>query len=273
MKQLLLIGAGKWGQNYISTLSNFHDIKLTMATRDNWRSLVDTRPDSVIVATGPHAHVEIAKHVLEHQIPLMIEKPLVLTLQELEPLLSLQHNAPILVNYTHLFANHFLELKKRLDKASTIFAESRGPGPIRSYSSLFDYGSHAVAMCLYLLNETPLSIHIRQEGHEPTTAFSIDLRFTQTTAHLMVGNNETTKKLWLEAYINKGFLVYNDLGCDKLISNHKPIDVNFVPPLTNAVQCFLSLMDGKQDDRAGLDLSIKVIKVLEECYKQASEVG
>lgn len=210
MRHLLLIGAGKWGQNYISTLSNFPDIKLTVATRDNWCSLVDTKPDGIIVATGPLAHVEIAKYILERHIPLMIEKPLALSLQEIEPLLSLQHNATILVNYTHLFANHFLELKAHLNNVSTIFAESRGPGPIRSYSSLFDYGSHAVAMCLYLLNEVPLSIGVIQEGEEPANSFNINLQFAHTTVHLTVGNNEITKKLWLEAYINNGFLVYND---------------------------------------------------------------
>ena len=262
--KLILIGAGAWGKNYISTLSNFSDIQLTVANRNNWKNLVDAGPDGVIITTGPHAHVEIAKYVLERHIPIMMEKPVALSLQELEPLLSLQHNAPILINYTHLFSDRFTELKNKLSNIDTIFAECRGKGPIRPYSSLFDYGSHCVAMCLYLLNEYPLTIYTTQQKNNMVSAFSINLRFSNSYAYLTVGNNEIVKKMWLETYTKNGSIVYDD--------RVERAKLDYVLPLTNAIQCFIDLINGKQDDRSGLDTTIKVVKILEECYRQVSEV-
>src|SRR5208283_3041583 len=99
--KLLLVGSGVWGQKYISTLSNFSAVSLEAASRDNWKELIDKKPDGVIVCTPPQSHVEIASYALSQNIPTMIEKPLALSLSEAK--LLRQFSAPILVNYVHLF--------------------------------------------------------------------------------------------------------------------------------------------------------------------------
>ena len=102
MKNIVLVGGnGKWGQNYISTLKYFQDINLQVATRENWKQLIDKNPDGVIVATPPDSHIEIASYSLSKNIATMIEKPLALSLQEAETLK--QFTAPILVNHIQLF--------------------------------------------------------------------------------------------------------------------------------------------------------------------------
>src|SRR5580658_1853229 len=73
-------GTGKWGQNYIKTLSSFENVKLIIANRNNWKILIDDNiPDFVIISTPPQSHIEIAIYALEQNIPVIIEKPLSLS--------------------------------------------------------------------------------------------------------------------------------------------------------------------------------------------------
>ena len=102
---LLLVGAGKWGMNYVSTLNSFPNIDLKIATRYNWKRLIDEHPDGVFICTHPSSHIEIANYALSRNIPTMIEKPLALSLNEANSLKGF--SAPILVNNIHLFSETF----------------------------------------------------------------------------------------------------------------------------------------------------------------------
>lgn len=52
-------------------------------------------------------------------------------------------------------------------------------------------------------------------------------------------------------------LEYND--------DHRPSQHSL--PLTNSIQTFLDGINGKQDNRLGLDLSFNIVKILERCDK------
>lgn len=274
--KLLLIGNGAWGKNYITTIQqNWPNIQLDIATRQDWQQKVNQKPNGVMICTGPLAQVDIAKYVLERYIPVMLEKPVALSSQELEPLLPLQYNAPILVNYTHLFANHFIELKKYYnDDIRNIQTHGRGKGPYRNFSSLFDYGSHDVAMILDLIREYPNTIIAKKL--KDREIFDIRLQFSNIITKSYVGNGTKLPRKLRQIVLtqhNGTQIVYSDIEGNRLMEwpLRKKINVKYTPPLTNAIQYFIDLINGKQDDRAGLDLTIKVVKILEECYKQASE--
>src|ERR1035437_8842055 len=87
-----LIGAaGKWGKVYAKTIKkHFPNVKLIHAGRDSWKNL---SVDGVIISTPLSSHIEIAKHFLDKRIPVLIEKPLAISLKEAEELLP--YDAPM----------------------------------------------------------------------------------------------------------------------------------------------------------------------------------
>ena len=103
--QLALIGPRKWGRNYINTINKMAGVSLSRIVTTNKQHLPPIGPDcivsddydsairkdtidGVIISTPPHTHAKIANSILEAGKPILIEKPLTLSLIEAEALLE-----------------------------------------------------------------------------------------------------------------------------------------------------------------------------------------
>lgn len=258
---LVLVGNGAWGKNYVSTLAQFSGVNLQIATRENWKSLVDSGPDGVMICTPPDTHIGLALYALQKGIPTMIEKPLCLSLAEAEALK--QFDIPILVNHIHLFSDAYQNLRDLAGRQSISKIVSLGfnKGPTRSYSSLWDYGCHDLSMILDLAQEMPQNIDVFDIQTSTGSLFNIKMDFRTFSTESMVGSGgqKRVRKLKIEC---GGLKVEYD---DTMPSHH-------ALPLTNALCVFQQAILGAQDYRLGLDLPLKVLKVLEVCQEQLSLV-
>lgn len=256
MIKIILVGSGKWGQNYIKTLSEqFPNVKLFIANRDNWEILINEGADGVIVCTPPSSHVKIASHSLDLGIPTMIEKPLSLSFESAQLLNNF--TAPILVNHIHLFSNAYQEIKKMLvtQKINKIISLGYNCGPYRDYSGLWDYGSHDVSMILDLLRVEPSWVTAVKVKTELGSLFNIQMKFNDIQTDSVVGNGSKISARKFSVFSGGVELVYDEKNQPSL-------------PLTNAIRVFLNTIDGDLSDyRLGLELSLSVIKVLEICQK------
>jgi predicted dehydrogenase len=258
MKLVIIGGNGKWGQKYISTLSEIPNIEYKIADRNNWKSLIDELPDGVIVCTPPDSHIEIASYALDKNIPTMIEKPLSLSLYEAKKLEK--YTTPILINNIHLFSNAYEKLKDniRYSTIKDIFSEGYNNGPIRNYSSLWDYGWHDLSMILNLVGN-PIKIDVIKSETNNGELFNISLTFSQYgfpfISESIVGNGAQERARKFKVNFDGLNIEYDDTN----IPNHHQL------PLKNALKVFLNLINGGHDDRAGLDLSFKIIEILEYC--------
>lgn len=244
MDKILLIGNGKWAQNYISTFqSSFHKVQLTIANRRNWKGLIDQGQDGVIVCTPPQSHIEIAEYSLASNCPTLIEKPLSLSLQEAQQLQ--QYSAPILVNHIHLFSDRYQEIKRHLKQITHIFSQGSSNSSPRDYSRLWDYFPHEAAMILDLAQQYPYTINCTRNKNEQ---YTITMQFDTFETSSIIGYSEQRQR-YLD--VNKGQFIYD--GMIKEL------------PLTNAIQVFINAIHGKPDYRLGLSLSLDVIKILEQC--------
>ena len=258
---ILLIGSGSWGQNYIKTLSNFPNVNLTVANRENWKKLIEKNPDGVIISTPPQSHIEIAKFSLERNIPTMIEKPLSLSLEEAQVLS--QFKAPILVNYIHLFSDAYENIKKIVDpeKIEYIRTEVRGDKNSKHCSNLFDYFPHELAYILDLSNQLPKKITLKKEKTGTTEEYTkLFLEFSENFYSYTEMHRPDIKKSklrWLEIESDGISIIYKD--------TERP--ANHASPLNKSCQVFLNAIDGKSDWRLGLELSFKILDILEKCEK------
>lgn len=260
--KLILVGSGRWGQRYIETLSTF-DVKLAIAHRDNWRHIIDQGADGVIVCTPPSSHIEIATYSLDKNIPTMIEKPLSLSLEEASVLKKYQ--TPTLINNIHLFSENYKKLKDIInDKRvciNKITSSGFNRGPIREYSSLWDYGSHDLSMILDLTKSLPTNAYCEEIKTEYGHLYGIKLEFANglvTESLVGSGGKKSVRKLIVAS---DGLSIAYDGNAEN----------NYTPPLTNAINKFCQIINedkqGYIKDSGSLNLSLNVIKVLEMCEK------
>jgi predicted dehydrogenase len=188
----------------------------------------------------------------------MIEKPLALSLRDCE---KLQGFKPlILVNHIHLFSEGYQHIKRilGLEKIDTIQTFGWGTSLPRSYSQLWDYGPHDLSMVLDLLKKDPVKIHCSKDNHYYVSMEFENKHKSSTNTTSVIGQETSLERKRKICLSFSGLdLVYDDFYRPSWHS----------PPLKNAIQAFIDGLDGREDERFGLDLSFKIIKILETCDK------
>lgn len=253
---ILIVGSGIWGQKYISTLksdSEFGIFNVMVANRYNWRNLIDQFPDYVIIATPPNSHIEIASYSLSKNIPTLIEKPLALSLSEIN-ILSKFDPKLILVNHIHLFSQPYQRIKELIkgQKINKIISNGFNKGPFRDYSGLWDYAPHDISMILDLANKMPESVQTVENKMESGSLFTIRMNFKNFFSYSIVGNGGEIKVRNLTVKYHNGNIL------DKNVTT-----LNDIPPLNLVLDAFLS---GKMDI-SGFEFSKKVMVILDACQK------
>jgi len=257
---IVIVGNGVWGKNYVKTINEyFPSVKLKIATKADWWQLIGEKPQGVIIATPPDSHIKIALQALGQDIPCLIEKPLALSLVEAKKLEQFSH-IPILVSHIHLFSSWYQEMKLIIGNKEITEMVSYGAnnGPIRNYSSLWDYGPHDLSMILDLKKQFPFKINInRIDGSECNMAlYEIKLEFENNTGICkttsLVGNGTNNKCRSIH-------VKFNDLTV-----SHRYQDDNINDkPLKNMLDVFFGGINEKMDARFGLQQAFNILNILE----------
>lgn len=164
-----LIGTGPWGLTLAKAFQRQgaeivahsharpHRVE-GLGVRMPWQEMPDCAGiDAVIAAGPPGVNLSAAVRCDIKKMPILATKPLMLE----APLFVM---APVYVDYVHLWSPCYLALKAELGarkahlgrRITSLACNFSGPGPKREFSSLRDYGPHALAFCLDLLgNELP----------------------------------------------------------------------------------------------------------------------
>lgn len=269
MKTIGLIGAGKWGQNYIK-LANKLNIKLKIANKLNWKDLIRSKIcDGIVIATPPDSHIEISIEALEKNIPVMIEKPLALNYEDAVQLAK--YKTTILVNNLHLFSPAFEYIVNNIDKNDITEITSIGcnKGPYRDYSPLFDYGSHDLSMGLFISKEKPILQNIKTlHFDENAQQYELNIIYKNIKHNMVVGNFGPDKqRIFTVKTRQNDIFVYNDLAINKLLLNNKPVSILEISTLENSFSSFIKATEGYIDSRFGIEDSLEAVKFLEEVIK------
>jgi predicted dehydrogenase len=289
--RLGLIGAGRWGKNFIGTIRALECAELSVLCSRNPASsgLVDSNCkiihdwhdllagglcDGVIIATPPHTHAEILQAMIRARMPSMVEKPLTLDLREALDLQQLlrQTPTPVLVDHIYLFHPAYGELKRlsaELGPIRSIQSEGGNRGPFRpNYSALWDYGPHDIAMCLDLLQRPPLRVACKARETSEGGNYEVDLSFSNDVrASIKVGNLFAAKARKFSVQCGDKVLAFDDISTEKLLVDAIPVQVDHTPPLILAIQAFLDGIRGEPSAAFGLDLAVEVIRTLDQAQR------
>ena len=303
--RLGLIGAGRWGRVYMNTLDHMADVTLNALASSNpqsrdlvgenvdlhedWRDFINAGGvDGVIVATPPAAHGEIVRAALEAGLPVLVEKPLTLDVDEARALCDLaeRNSGLVMVDHIHLFSPAFRALKKEaaeLGPVRHMESEAGNHGPFRKETPiLWDWGTHDISMCLDLMGETPSRVsarcqEMRETGEGSGAVFNLRLGFGDgdtngVTAGIRIGNLMPGKRRRFCAAFDDGILIYDDLAADKLSfvpasdeTEIRAIAVAPAPPLTCAVREFTQAIAAGSRSRESLQLGLSVVETLARC--------
>lgn len=277
MTRLGLIGLGRWGRNYIRTIESIPDATIVSASRlspdatdygfpvyQDWREVLNDGVDGVIVSAHPSIHLEVARACSSLGIPVMLEKPMALSLHD-ATLIS-EFRVPILVNHIHLFAPAFVKLREAYLSAGSpyinVISCGCGPGPNRDYSSAWDYGPHDLSMCFSLSPPSGLPTAERFSCTSGDT-FRIRIPLVSGSADVTVGNVSPSKIRLFRAEFDGHVFVYDAMSSSILTIDGRAIDVQGPLPLTSAVVAFLqTIRSGETDWRFGTSVGLDVVRTL-----------
>lgn len=307
--RLGLVGAGRWGRNYIKTIAALDGVSLArLASRNpesvklagpdctisaDWHELIASGDlDGVIIATPPALHAEMARATVAAGLPVLVEKPLTLSLSEAQGLRDFvaARAGFVMVGHTHLFHPAYRALKRiapQYGPLRAIRAEAGNHGPFRGdVPVLWDWGAHDVAMCLDLLGALPVQADARlverrelDEGLGEIVEIRLDFP-GEVTAKILIGNIMPKRRMF-SVTLDRGTLVYDDLAASKLVYFEEGGDVGHaahgegtgIPiddelPLCCAVGEFAAAVLRGGINTGGLDFAVDVIRVLSSCEQQ-----
>jgi predicted dehydrogenase len=295
-----LLGAGPWGRRYIETIKALDGVRVAaLGTRNtesarlvdgdcrifaDWREVIQA-PDvqAIIVATPPQLHADMALAAIEAGRPVLIEKPLTMSLPDARMIAhkSRDQNVLAMVGHTQLFNAAFRKMKRLLPSIGPVrrlIVNSGNWGPFRAdVSALWDYAPHDVSMCIDLLEACPAKISARRHAHEEMYGghgdrYQLTLGFARgITAEIRGGNLLKPKRRRLEVYGESGALVFDDLAPDKLVRRVRDADVAIAHdselPLTTQVREFASAVRFGHTRDPSLQLACEVVEVLARCER------
>lgn len=305
--RLGLVGAGRWGRNYVATIQDLPGTRLAWiadanpyvgaefasvcAIHHSWRdALTAGGVDGVIVATPPRYHGEIARDALGAGLAVLIEKPLTANPAEARGLLPLAETAgvPVWIDHLHLFAPGYGRLKslaRDLGPIRRIVSTGGRRGPFRLDAPvLWDWGPHDVALCLDMIGETPVGIAAESLEWQDTPdglgeTLALNLQFAGgCRAEIEIGNLYAEKRRRFEVEFDGVSLIYDAHAEHKLVRRsesdgvpiHETVPVAGEPPLTYAVLGFTDAIRSGSTDLGPLRLGIGVVEVLAACEELLS---
>jgi hypothetical protein len=250
MIRLGLIGPGAWGKNYITAVKDSGNAELAWMASRGW--MEQPKVDGIIIATPPKLRPEIILSQLG--VPMMVEKPLCLTLRLAEILRAAPGLDIFLVDYEAL-RQIVREYPKQLSIESDVAHTT-----LREYSVLWDHAPHDLAMCLGmgLEVEEVRNVPSFEIGHGGMRALLSDDSLLNLSIRTGAKKRTFTVRCGGREAIYDGIAGTLDINGERVVTQSEP-------PLTRAVRAFAKAIkdDGTDDWRFGIDSSVAITKVLE----------
>ncbi|MCX8184707.1 MAG: Gfo/Idh/MocA family oxidoreductase [Sulfolobales archaeon] len=301
--EVVLVGAGRWGENIARTLKHLElerlvtlsyvvDVNLSRAievsNKYGFRSAVDsidkTSGSAYIIATPINTLSKVAKKAMEVAHCVFIEKPAAENSREALELLSLAESRGLVhqVGYLSRFDSIIIELKRRVlweNVYGLRFRRLSGrPLYMRSYPITLDIMSHDIDLAFHLLNQrevkTLFSVFQVDEFGVPQRAIAgvtygdIDVVFE--------ADGVIPAKVREVDVLSEKEVVRADLVSRKLTiraeASSRQIDVDGETPLRSELRAFVEKCSGRDVEVPDLEDAVAVLKLIEEISSAAVSI-
>ncbi|WP_269606554.1 Gfo/Idh/MocA family protein [Prochlorococcus marinus] len=305
LPEIGLIGLGRWGKNMLAACQNISCLKLKCVASKNpdakelipkdceiyldWREMITYQElDGVIICTPPNTHLEIAQNFIKARIPILIEKPLTLNLNEAKSIYKIAkyYNSLVVTDFIHLFNYKFKALKdslKLIGDIKYILTKAGNFGPYRKDTPvLWDWGAHDLSMLISLMGQSPNKISTKKIRENKTrkeneSIWQINCSFdNQIESSTLIGNMmPRCRKMGVLG--SNGMLVFDDIETTPLKFYKNWTCRNFpskggisIPvleekePVQLVIESFLDLINNDINHHWSLSLGVEICRLLKE---------
>ena len=220
---VVLLGAGPWGRTIAAAISATPEVSLAAVVSSSpetrqwlgaeipvvsdWQTAIDaTDARGVVMAIPPMHQAKFAVELIEHGIPVMLEKPMSASVADACAirLAARKHGFTGLVNHLHVHAPYFRKLLAHIStlpgpKVVQSIAGARGPCRDQ-WSPLWDWAGHDLAMALSAIDSETIEISAQadvpvNEGDRQYQNFHIDLAFSDSSRAMFHLGNAFERKI------------------------------------------------------------------------------
>lgn len=277
-----LVGKGRWGQNYINTITSMEGVNLSpehIKTRD-YPDLFALRDKitGIIIASPTDTHFEVARDFLTRGFNLLIEKPLTRTYQEAQHLQKLEQGHKgviVMVGHIQIYDPGYQELKASLAIIGDIQRMTfKGlQSPIRSDSTVLEnWGPHPIYLFGDLMAKNPAAVRANKTKDD-----NILLEFdfgNQVTATADIGSISPEKKRELAVVGSNGTITLDWSGTKKTLifiaNDGTQNNLNFPgnsSPLALEVLEFVDCIRTGRQPKTPLNQGVEVMKIINAAQK------
>jgi glucose-fructose oxidoreductase len=276
---------------------------------DEEKMVAATHPQALLVYTAVGEHRRVIEFAAAHNLAVMVEKPLTLSLDDALAIrkAAREHHIPVLVNYetTWYTSNRaiydMLQQGKLGDIRKVIVRDGHeGPAEIHvqpeflkwltdpaenGAGALYDFGCYgADLMTWFMHGEAPLSVTAVAQTDKPQTYPHVDddativLRYPHAQAVLLPSWNWTFGVKDMEVYGNKGYAIAINGGKQvrERFSESAPEDTFTAPPLAapedTSLHYLAAVLRGEvqpHGDLTALDTNVVVMQILDAARESA----
>ena len=309
-KRICVVGGGRCGVNHINTLADLGClggvVDLNPETLRNYRQrfpqlqtfeslagAFDAEFDGFVVATPAETHFDLAQQIIELGKPLLVEKPLALTLAEATWLKesAQEKGVNLMVGHLLLFHPAIRKLKQLIQQGEIgrlqyLYSNRLNLGTVRTHENiLWSFAPHDLSMFQDIIGTMPIEVVARggeflQPGvHDITMTI---LKYPDNiVAHVFVSWLHPFKEHRIVAIGSKGMLVFEDSSAEKELTFYekgidwvrgepvrhegtsKPIPYTLAPPLTEELKYFIGQIGRGSVEIANAQHAIEVLEILE----------
>jgi predicted dehydrogenase len=245
MKNICVIGGGRWGQNHIRTLFEMGNLGgIVEANPKRLQELLEQYPvkgfrdvemalkedfDGFTIAAPAPLHYDIAKLLLEHGKSVLVEKPMTLSSETSLELVELAKakGAQLMVGHVLLFHPAIRKIKELIDSGKIgelyyIYSNRLNLGTVRTEENVFwSFAPHDVSVLNYFVGE--VSQCIESKGAKFLQKNVYDYTMTQLTypnnihAHIFVSWLHPFKEHRIVVIGSRGMISFEDSSPEKEI--------------------------------------------------------
>jgi predicted dehydrogenase len=251
------VGCGYWGPNLLRNLvtlphsrvglvaelsaarrdyvtQTFPDVPVT---GDLTRAFDDPAIDALVIATPARTHFDLARRALQAGKHIFVEKPLAMSVAEVDALAALaaEHKRVVMVGHTFLYNSAVRHLRSlvesgELGRIHYVYSQRLNLGIVRSdISVMWNLAPHDISILCYLLGGPPIAVEARgtdfiQPGIEDV--IFMDLVWPdRVRGHVHVSWLDPNKVRSITLVGSRKMAVYDDMAKDKIAVYDKGADL------------------------------------------------
>ena len=294
MKQIAIVGMGRWGKNLIRDFSKLSKVK-TCVTTGNKKNIVwlqqnypsidfttdinqvlnDSDIDAVVIATPIKSHFTIAKKSLESKKHVFVEKPLTKTVGQAEKLVDIakKNKLCLFVGHVFLYNEIFKKIKKIHENESIIYTNFEWKKLGTFDEDIFEnLLSHDLALNLELFG-MPKKIQMKSKYSflTPIDRFSLELFFNKTRrSEITIDRTSHYKKKTVMFTTRKNSYIWDDdklLKFDKKTETYKEKFQSKNMPLYLECKEFIKIINAKNYSVDSAILAKKISSLISKISK------